>query len=175
MRTLNGFTQTLVTVAGSLCYSTIAHAQPATVTYAASPHAAVPTLGNALLITLGVVLALIALYTLRRRQGQKLLSVLLLGGGLVLGGVGVDRSVANGYYIVSTVEVSDTDCAGNTEPYDMFAQSARLDNLCPHPIRVISCNDLPCGQPSPACPTNVDVDANGGNVFLPVCAPPPPD
>ncbi|MFT4521019.1 MAG: hypothetical protein ACI9JM_003430 [Halioglobus sp.] len=61
------------------------------------PATAVPALSNPLLIALGLLLVVLAARTLHANKGaQKFLSVALMAGGLAIGGVGVDRAVAQG-------------------------------------------------------------------------------
>jgi hypothetical protein len=57
----------------------------------------VPVLSDALLVTLGLLLVVIAIRTLKGNRGyQKLLSVAVLAGGVLIGGLGAERTIANG-------------------------------------------------------------------------------
>jgi len=77
--------------------SSIAHAGSTTVfdfSLVTAP-SNVPVLSDALLVVLGLLMAVIAVRTLRSGGAyQKYLSIVVLAGGLVVGGVGVDRSMA---------------------------------------------------------------------------------
>ncbi len=75
--------------------------------------AAVPAMSTALMIAMGLLLAVIALRFLKQKGAtQKVLSIAFLSGGLVLAGLGVDQATAT--TTASIPEVSDL-CSGATE------------------------------------------------------------
>jgi hypothetical protein len=90
----------------------------------------VPTLSGYLLIVLGLLLAVIAFRTLRSNRGaQKILSILVLGGGLIISGIGVDRTLATAGPIIETAE--GTDCtAGGDIRYGADEGPTNLLNGC---------------------------------------------
>ena len=98
----NGFTALALSAASSLAnagggmsfaYSIFAPAPPPPPVVSATP---VPTTSDALLMVLALLLIVIAVRALQSAGGiQKVLSLAVLGGGLILGGVSVDNTVAD--------------------------------------------------------------------------------
>jgi hypothetical protein len=103
--------------------------------FAAPPISAapVPTLSGYLLIVLGLLLAVIAFRTLRNNRGaQKILSVLVLGGGLIISGIGVDRTLATPQTVSAQGAVCNAD-----GPINYFPGGSRaLQNLCNNSIEI---------------------------------------
>ena len=100
---------------------------------------AVPTLSPAILIALGVVLAVIALRVLRNNGGaQKIVSIALLGSGVLLGGFGVERTLAT-----SAATLADADC--DTATITVNLQNLRgissaentVSNQCGRDLRIV--------------------------------------
>lgn len=100
---------------------------------------AVPTLSPPILIALGVVLAIIALRVLRHNGGaQKIVSVVLLGGGVLLGGFGVERTLAT-----SAATLADATC--DTATITVNLQNLRgissaentVNNQCGRDLRIV--------------------------------------
>lgn len=118
---------------------------PGAVGAGAATATSVPTLSSSLLIVLGILLAVVAFRTLRsNNNAQKLLSILVMGGGLVLGGFGVDRVIAD----LGPVTISEGACSAETMiPYNTAgnAEIRALQNDCPGPMEVK-------GFATPHCP-----------------------
>ena len=73
----------------------------------------VPTTSDALLVVLGLLLVVVAVRALQSSRGvQKLMSVVVMGGGLVLGGIGVDNTVAT--VAEYTIPDEGSPCSGGT-------------------------------------------------------------
>ena len=91
--------------------------------------ASIPTMTDGLLIALGLLLAVIAIRALKGQLvHQKILSILLLGGGLLVGGLGVERSFATQ---VPVVPVADECEVGGIAPLDFPSRSDnRFTNSC---------------------------------------------
>jgi IPTL-CTERM motif len=97
--------------------------------------APVPTVSGYLLIVLGLLLAVIAFRTLRNNQGaQKLLGVLVLGGGLIISGVGVDRTLANPENVIAEGAVCTSDGPISYSPF--YLSNRGLQNSCNNPIEI---------------------------------------
>lgn len=113
----------------------------------ASGGAQVPTMTSSLLIALAVLLAVVAIRFLKQKGlQQKVMSLLVLGSGLVVGAVGVQDSLATSV----TVSVESSACTGSTVPLDPsrgdgFDSSAELFNQCSSAsIQVIAYQGYPC-------------------------------
>lgn len=151
----------------------------ATVTYLPSSlvsATAVPAMSNSLLIVLGLLLAVIAFRTLKGRAGyQKALSVVLLGGGLVVGGMGVERTIATTsvYAGKGGCESGDTISFDANNPSDN--RSVYFYNECKGPVTLVDirvrCN--PGWTYMPEAPEGTKVDAQS-SAQLPWCQMPPP-
>lgn len=118
--------------AGVPSASVIVGPPSATAAAAAAAVVAVPTLTDSLLVVLGLLLIVVAVRTLQSQRGaHKLLSVLVLGGGLVVGGVGVERAVAS----ITVTASGDVCTADGSIPYDPGVYSS-LGNGCPNIIEI---------------------------------------
>jgi hypothetical protein len=134
----------------------------------------VPALSGNLLIVLGLLLAVIAVRTLRsNRRAQKLLSILVLGGGLIISGIGVDRTLAVSPTVFATGAVCNADGPISYSPLVDFT----LQNNCSNSIEIKNF--------SASCPfglNTVDAGCQKGQVltagsacsFLPICNSAPP-
>ena len=138
--------------------SPIVFAQSATISYAPTssllpPGAApappvmatpVPTMTDGLLIALGLLLAVIAIRALKGQLvHQKILSVLLLGGGLLVGGLGVERSFATQ---VPVVPVANECEVGGTAALESAGRSDnKFTNSCEEAM-TITAYSLGCGE-----------------------------
>lgn len=107
---------------------------------------AVPTLTPAIMIALGGMLAVIGLRVLRQHGGaQKVVSVALLAGGALVGGFGVDRTLATGAVPLSN---ADCDAATITVNYqrNVTDQQNAVSNQCGRDLQVkeypFSCPEL---------------------------------
>ena len=114
---------------------------------AAAGAAAVPTMTGSLLIALGALLAVVAVRFLRQKGlQQKVMSLLVLGSGLIIGGLGVQETQATSV----TVSVESSACSGSTVSInpgrgDGFDSSAQLFNDCESAsIQVKSYEGYPC-------------------------------
>jgi hypothetical protein len=99
--------------------------------------AAVPTMSNGLMVVLGVVLAVVAWRFLKNSSAlQKVVSAVLLGGGLLVGGAGIESTQATGTFIYDDNSI----CEGaTTEPFQFinerpdensFGSGASIKNGC---------------------------------------------
>ena len=103
----------------------------------------VPTLGNGMLVILGVLMAVIALRVIGSGQGalNKIASVTILSSGLLLSGYGIENSIAGG----SSVNASGGNCGtGATLRYDPNVFQ-NFNNQCSIPVFItdtsVSCYD----------------------------------
>ncbi|TGD74877.1 hypothetical protein E4634_06705 [Mangrovimicrobium sediminis] len=108
---------------------------------------AVPTMSASLMIALGLLLAVVALRFLRQKGvAQKMLSLVVLGSGVAIGGLGVQETRATSV----TVSVESSACSGATESInpsrgDGYDPTAQLFNFCESAsIQVIAYEDYPC-------------------------------
>lgn len=106
----------------------------------------VPTMSHNLVIAMALLLAVIGFRFLRQRDArQKLLSVLLLGGGVLLGGFGVERSLA---ITAPTVPPDDPACAGGTTSLDTlsgpFIGVVIFNGCTSTALRVEGYRNMPC-------------------------------
>jgi len=144
MLNLNRFAH-LLAIPAVLGLPTIAHASnPITVVVGPTLQAAavavpVPTMTENLLIALGLLLMVFAFRALRNRQGaQKLLSLLLLGGGVAIAGLGVERTMAVDAGGTVTAEGSPCTTSGPLPVYYPEGGEWTLENTCPNDITIIS-------------------------------------
>jgi hypothetical protein len=135
----------------------------------------VPALSGNLLIVLGLLLAVIAVRTLRNNRGaQKLLSILVLGGGLIISGIGVDRTLAVSPTVFATGAVCNADGPISYSP----AGDVTLQNNCSNSIEIksfsASCS-FGLNTVDAGCQKGQVLTAGGACSFLPTCnsAPPP--
>lgn len=108
---------------------------------------AVPTLTPAIMIALGGMLAVIGLRVLRQHGGaQKVVSVALLAGGALVGGFGVDRTLATGAVPLSN---ADCDAATITVNYqrNVTDQQNAVSNQCGRDLQV---KEYPFSCPAPS-------------------------
>ncbi|MDH4042637.1 MAG: midcut-by-XrtH protein [Gammaproteobacteria bacterium] len=129
---INSLVRTLAT-AGLFIISSVAQAS-ITGSVTVGPYAAsVPTLSGTMLLVLGLLLAVLALRLLRDQRGaHKLLSWVILGGGLVIGGVGAERAYAPPPGIVVAEPYCTTEGAINYYEYEQTP----LMNACPNAIQI---------------------------------------
>jgi len=132
---------------------------------------AVPTMSNSLMIGLGLLLAVIALRVLKQRDdAARVLSVALLGGGLLIGSLGVERSMAT-FSGVNT-EPGGV-CDGGTQEIvtGRAFDENYLENTCETTPIQIKSYQLPCSS-AEQITYNGDVGTvipAGENVRLNVC------
>ena len=117
--------------------SLVQAAAQATVTVGPFTGEPVPTLSGNLQIALGLLLAVIAFRMLKNQRGaQKLFSLLVLGGGLVISGIGVDRTLA--VVDPNLVPAAGAVCTqAGPLPYNPFEDST-LENQCANAIEIKS-------------------------------------
>lgn len=140
-------------VAGCLSLPSLAQAAAqASVTVGPFTGTPVPALNGNLQIVLGLLLAAIAFRTLQsRRPAQKLLSLLVLGGGLIVSGFGVDRTLA--LVDPNLVPAAGAVCTQTGPlPYNPFEDST-LANQCANAIEIKSIT-------APGC---IDFDTENAN------------
>jgi len=104
---------------------------------------AVPAMTDGLLIALGLMLIVIAIRAYQGRLAyQKFLSVLILGGGLLVGGLGVDRTLATQV----PVTPSENECTqGGTVALESSGRSDnKFSNACDAAMTITAYN-LGCG------------------------------
>ncbi len=136
---------------------------------------AIPTLGDAALIALGLLLIVIAVRMLRTREGQqRMLCIAVLGGGITLGLVGAGR--ASALVLTSFVFGADPgnyDCAGITDqPFSIISVTQTVTNNCTVSGKITTSYVGP-----PGCSltgSDCDVLAPGASCTLPQesCVPP---
>lgn len=134
-----------ITVTGLLAASSAVQAggEIAFVTVGPLATSPVPSMSGYLLIVLGLLLAVIAFRTLRNNPGaHKLLGVLVLGGGLVIGGVGVDQALASPTNVIAEGEACTSD---NAIGYSAnFQHNRGLQNSCNNPIEIKGFSSSDC-------------------------------
>jgi len=124
----------------------------------------VPALSDGLLIALGVVLAVVALRTIRQKLVyQKVLSVVLLGCGLVIGGMGVERTVAT----TTTPILPESDlCSGATGDVNLNRGETNptlIQNTCESQVlEVLSYSGMSCTPEQ-----QITIDADVGDTLEP--------
>lgn len=107
----------------------------------ASASAPIPTLTDNLLIALGLLLAVVAVRVLRsQRSTQKFLSLVLLGSGLLIGAIGVDRSIAG---VAGVVAMGDVCTQAGPIDYNPNAPIS-LQNGCTVDIEIRSFSSTEC-------------------------------
>ena len=108
----------------------------------------VPALSDGLLIALGLLLAVIALRTIRQKVVyQKILSFTLLACGLVVGGMGVERSVAT---TATPIMEESNLCGGGTANISFtrgISNPTMVQNSCETTVlEVLGYTGLPCAE-----------------------------
>jgi hypothetical protein len=120
-------------------YAVVAAAAPPGAPPAVAPVAVeaapVPLASDALLVVLGLLLAVIAWRTFRSSEGaKKLMSLALLGGGLAVGGLGVDYALAT----EKSIPPEGSDCESGTvfvgSPY--HGGDITVENTCDKDVEV---------------------------------------
>lgn len=147
---------------------------------AASAANAVPALSNGLLLALAVLLAVVAIRFVRQKGvQQKVMSLLLLGGGLILGTLGVQDTKATNV----TVSVESSACTGATVSIspsrgDGFSDSGEFYNSCAEAsVMIVSYQGYPCSAGAMIhtdLPPGTVVPAGASNLTLSYCPLPPP-
>lgn len=129
----------------------------------------VPALSGYLLIALGLLLSVIAVRTLRNNEGaQKILSIMVLGGGLIISGVGADRTLAG---FENTVTIEGGDCAASGDiQYNLQDGNTNLQNSCSNSIEITDFETPFCtlDEESAECKVN-GVLLAGDSCSLPLC------
>ena len=133
---------------------------------------AVPTMTDGLLIALGLMLVVIAVRAVKGQLAyQKFLGVLLLGGGLLVGGLGVDRTMATQV----PVTPSENECTqGGTVALEFSGRSDnKFSNGCDAAMTITAYN-LGCGPGLEVEVTPVGTSIEPGvTVGINYCSSPP--
>lgn len=123
--------------------SAVVFAQPGSISFAPTSSlgsaTAVPTMTDGILIALGLMLVVIALRAFQGQlASQKFLSVLILSGGLLVGGLGVDRTLAT----QSPVTPSENECTqgGTVALESSFRLGNQFTNGCPAAMTITAYN-----------------------------------
>ena len=153
----------------SFAYSVFA-AAPASPA-AVGPATAVPVTSDALLMVLAVLLAVIAIRALQSANGiQKVLSLAVLGGGLILGGVGVENTIAG----IPILEIPDegVPCDGGESSiyYPFHNGTLLLTNNCEDDLTIDSVTSDGCTPDNIVIP-NAIIEA-GATEAVPYCSSP---
>ncbi len=147
-RLVAGHTPTYGTALALLVLAPVSNAgTPGGVVLGPASATAVPTLSPAILIALGVVLAVIALRVLRNNGGaQKIVSIALLGSGVLVGGFGVERTLATSAATLAeatcetaTITVNFNNLRGFNSPENT------VNNQCGRDLQVMEYTFI-CGQ-----------------------------
>jgi hypothetical protein len=111
-----------------------------------TPATPVPFMDSSLLIVLGIMLLVISYRFLRQNKtAHKVLSVVLLGGGLAVGGLGVEKSVAVG----PTIKMVAPDCESTVISFE-GREPTVIDNDCTAELTILSI-DVTLPEPN-ICP-----------------------
>lgn len=140
---------------------------------------AVPALGGGFLLALGFLLVAIATRSLRAAKTGKLLSVILLGCGLAVVGIGVEKTYAALFYDLEIGVDHNSQCGDSMMFYHGMTGATRMINSCPEDVVVtgynwtVGSNDqtpAPPGCPldTSSCPVGTTVPS-GGNCVLASC------
>jgi len=117
---------------------------------------AIPAMGTPAMIALGVLLAVVAFRFLRQKGiAQKVLSIALLGGGLVMTGLGVDKATAT---TAAGVPAESDLCSGGQGLVSDFRSGmggAQLTNNCLETTLEVISYQL-------NCPAEVQIVADAG-------------
>lgn len=159
-------------IVGAISPLTLAGNPPSVLIAAVDPAvAAVPTMSSSLMIGLGLLLAIIAARALKQYGGvTKLLCLVTLGGGLAIGGIGVERSMAT---ISFTDDVGDI-CEGGTAMVTDVREGGEpslIENNCESTTYEIISYHLHC-SPGEQIVANGDVGtthAPGSTAILNTC------
>lgn len=116
----------------------------------------IPTMSQNLAIAMGVLLAVVGLRFLKQKGGaQKMLSLLLLGGGLTLSGVGIDKTQATD----AGFSDGSTACGGGQESQsirDPFGGGTLFNSCSATSLLVVGYSGYPC-PPEEQITANADV------------------
>ena len=129
----------------------------------------VPTLNGSMLVALGLLLAVIAVRVLRSKQGtHRLLSWLVLGVGLIVGGIGVQRSEA---LTSGSVTAEGAVCAADGPVFYNPLGDVVLNNACSNRIEIKSFSvPINCTLETDAgCKQGQVLEAGASCSFLPRC------
>ena len=172
----NGFTVLVLSVISSLAnagtnisfgYSILAAPAPAPAPVV--PATPVPTTPDVLLIVLALLLVVIAVRALQSAGGiQKLLSLAVLGGGLILGGMGVENTIAT--VEVLTIPDEGMSCeGGESNGYWAYHDgSTQVTNNCEDDLTIDSATSEGC-LPEEIVIPSATIEA-GATVVAPYCA-----
>jgi hypothetical protein len=144
-----------ISIVGVISPLTLAGDPPSAFIAAVDPAAAaVPTMSSSLMIGLGLLLAIIALRALKQYGGTaKLLCLITFGGGLAVGGIGVERSLAT----QSSTSFLGNVCEGGSATVDDVRENGEpstIFNDCDSTTFEIISYHL-------HCPPGVQIKANG--------------
>lgn len=144
------------------------------ITISYGPLAAVPALGEfstILTILLGLLMVVVALRMLfSSRRAQNFLGLILLGGGVITGGLGVNDSLAGGDFFTVPHEGPDRFCSGGEINYNGDIPPITLNNQCDFALAIAVKEDF-CTGPPAIIPQRVVPAKTEGE--LPHCVPPP--
>lgn len=146
--------QGCLAVAIALLPTSVLAGTPVVVVMGSGP--TIPTMSQNMMIALGVLLAVIGLRFLQQKGGaQKMLSLLLLGGGLTLGGFAVEKTQA------TDAGFSDggTACGGGQESQsirDPIGGGLLFNSCSATDLVVVAYNGYPCSA-SEQIKANADV------------------
>lgn len=125
----------------------------------------VPTLSNSMLVVLGVLMAVIAVRVIRSGSGamNKLAGAILVIGGVMSGGYGIDNTLASG-----SITVSGSACStGDTLSFPaMYSNS--FSNACPNSVSITRI-ETPCKEPVTGTCKVGRVVASQASCQLPYC------
>ncbi len=140
--------------------SALAGTTPPVVVVAGAGAPGIPTMSTNLMIALGVLLAVVALRFLQQRgNAQKFLSLLLLGGGLTLGGLGIDQTRATD----AGFSDGSTACGGGQESQnirDPFGGGTLFNSCSETNLVVVAYLNYPCSSAE-----QIKVDADVGDII----------
>ena len=135
------------------------------------PVSAVPGLGNVALVALALLLLVLALRMLRSSgRGQQMLSLVLLGGGVIAAGVSINETLAGGSRFTVPHTSPDRFCDGGViEAGDPFhGGSTVLNNECDVDL-VLSASTEVCSASELVYPMRVVPAKTEGP--MPYCSP----
>jgi hypothetical protein len=138
-----------------------------TVTY--SPLAAVPALGDLstlLTVVLGLLMVVVAFrMLLSSRKTQNILGLMLLGGGVITGGLGVNDSLAGSNRFTVPYEDPVRSCSGGEISYGWSPSPIILNNQCDAKL-LLGIKEQSCSGPVVFPQQAVDAKTEGE---LPYC------
>lgn len=131
---------------------------------------AVPALGDLstlLTIVLGLLMVAVAFrMLLSSRKAQNILGLMLLGGGVITGGLGVNDSLAGGDFFTVPHEAPDRSCSGGEISYNgLQSPPITLNNQCNAKL-LLGIKEEHCGGPVVFPQQAVDAKTQGD---LPYC------